>query len=473
MNNEIVESHLEECHPEQCHPELVSGSTGSTGSTGSNSESNAEIAIKVENLTKTYKLYDSPADRLKEALHWRGKKYHKDFHALNDVSFEIKKGETVGIIGKNGSGKSTLLKIITGVLSPSSGKVTVNGRVSALLELGAGFNPEYTGMENIYFQGNLMGYSNEEMANKVDAIVEFADIGDFINQPVKSYSSGMFARLAFAVAINVEPEILIVDEALAVGDMLFQQKCLFRMKNMMKSGSTILFVSHSLSQVRSLCEQAIYFRCGSLVRTGKSPEVCDLYMNDLTSQDKLEKKIAQYINKDLTFINPANRGDSLFYVDEKFNSMVSERSGGQEISFVSMKFYDSKNNSISEVYVGQIIKIVVSFIVNEDIPAGAAIGVYVTDQLGNSLLALNSNFYDFYLPAMAKSEQHYLEYNLTIPFINLDLIFGIGCKPDAMGNYFYDRVFGAGCLKCMSTAEMQNKNVGGILYINDLLINLG
>ena len=172
------------------------------------------IAIKVENLSKIYKLYDVPIDRMKEALHWRGKKYHKDFFALKDVSFEIKKGETVGIIGKNGSGKSTLLKIITGVLSPTKGTVTVNGRVSALLELGAGFNPEYTGIENIYFQGSLMGYSTKEVNARMQDILDFADIGEFIHQPVKMYSSGMFARLAFAVAINVEPDILIVDEAL-------------------------------------------------------------------------------------------------------------------------------------------------------------------------------------------------------------------------------------------------------------------
>ena len=186
---------------------------------------NKNTAIKVTNLSKVYKLYDKPADRLKESLHPLKKKYHKEFYALNDVSFEIKKGETVGIIGKNGAGKSTLLKIITGVLTPSGGHVHVNGRIASLLELGAGFNPEYTGVENIYLQGTLMGYTKEEMESKIQAILDFADIGDFVYQPVKSYSSGMFARLAFAVAINVEPDILIVDEALSVGDVFFQNKC--------------------------------------------------------------------------------------------------------------------------------------------------------------------------------------------------------------------------------------------------------
>ena len=180
------------------------------------------IAIKVKNLTKLYHLYNKPQDRVKEALNPFKKSYHHDFYAMNDVTFEIKKGETVGIIGKNGAGKSTLLKMITGVLTPTSGEVEVNGKIASLLELGAGFNPEMTGIENIYLNGTIMGFTKEEMDSKVDAILEFADIGEFIYQPVKMYSSGMFARLAFSVAINVEPDALIVDEALSVGDMAFQ-----------------------------------------------------------------------------------------------------------------------------------------------------------------------------------------------------------------------------------------------------------
>ncbi|HPH04166.1 MAG TPA: ABC transporter ATP-binding protein, partial [Spirochaetota bacterium] len=185
-----------------------------------------DIAISVEHVSKVYRLYDKPVDRLKESLHPLRKKYHRDFHALDDVSFEVKKGETVGIIGQNGSGKSTLLKIITGVLTPSCGQVRVNGRVSALLELGTGFNPELTGIENVYFSGTVMGYTREEMDVRLDEILAFADIGEFVRQPVKTYSSGMFVRLAFAVAIKSNPEIMIVDEALAVGDMNFQAKCM-------------------------------------------------------------------------------------------------------------------------------------------------------------------------------------------------------------------------------------------------------
>ena len=203
-----------------------------------------EVVIKIENLSKVYKLYNSPVDRLKESLHPLRKQYHHDFYALNNVSFEIKKSESVGIIGKNGSGKSTLLKILTGVLTPTSGTVKVNGKVSALLELGAGFNPELSGIENVYFNGMLMGYTREDMAERLDEILSFADIGNFVHQPVKTYSSGMFVRLAFAVAINVDPDILIVDEALAVGDIKFQRKCFLKIEELRKSNKSILFVSH-------------------------------------------------------------------------------------------------------------------------------------------------------------------------------------------------------------------------------------
>lgn len=227
-----------------------------------------EIAIKVENLTKVYKLYHSTVDRLKESMHPLRKIYHSDFYALNHVSCKVKKGETVGIIGRNGSGKSTLLKIITGVLTPTSGTVTVNGRISALLELGAGFNPELTGLENIYFNCMLKGYSREETDSKLDAILSFADIGAFIEQPVKTYSSGMFIRLAFAVEAYVDPDIFIVDEALAVGDEAFQRKCFSRIRAIQEKGATILFVSHMPSMIADLCSRAILFDQGELLISG-------------------------------------------------------------------------------------------------------------------------------------------------------------------------------------------------------------
>lgn len=241
-----------------------------------------DIAIKVENLNKVYKLYDKPIDRMKEALSLSKKKYSRDHYALKDISFEIKKGETIGIIGVNGSGKSTLLKIITGVLTQTTGYVQVNGKISALLELGAGFNPEYTGLENIYLNGTMMGYSKDDMDDRVQPIVEFADIGEFINQPVKTYSSGMFARLAFAVAINVEPDILIVDEALSVGDMRFQIKCMDKMKSMMENnGTTVLFVSHDVNAIRRFCKRALWINKGEMELIGNVNFVCDNYVEYL------------------------------------------------------------------------------------------------------------------------------------------------------------------------------------------------
>jgi len=245
----------------------------------------SNVSIKVESLSKIYKLYNTPMDRLKETMHPFRKKYHKDFFALKDISFEVKKGETFGIIGKNGSGKSTLLKIITGVLSPSSGNVTVNGRVSSLLELGAGFNPELNGIENIYFYGTINGFSKEEMDSRLDSILAFADIGEFVFQPVKSYSSGMYVRLAFAVAIQVDPEILIIDEALSVGDIFFQQKCARRMSDLKEKGVTIIFVSHDMGSVLNLCNQVVYLRNGVVFGVGESSKMIAEYYKEASEEE--------------------------------------------------------------------------------------------------------------------------------------------------------------------------------------------
>lgn len=242
------------------------------------------IAISVENVSKVYKLFKKPADRVIDALHlapWRKVPQH---HALNDVSFEVRQGEMVGIIGTNGSGKSTILKIITGVLHPTKGDVKVNGRISALLELGAGFNREYTGIENIYLNGTMIGFSKEEIDAKLKDILDFADIGDFAYQPVKTYSSGMFVRLAFAVAINIEPEILIVDEALAVGDVFFQAKCYRKFDEFKKLGKTILFVSHDLSSIVKYCDRVVLLNKGTKLGEGKAKEMIDIYKQVLVDQ---------------------------------------------------------------------------------------------------------------------------------------------------------------------------------------------
>ena len=235
------------------------------------------LAIRVEDVCKVYKLYDKPSDRLKDALGLVRKNHFKEHHALKHVSFEVKKGETIGIIGTNGSGKSTILKIITGVLSPTSGEVEIDGRISALLELGAGFNMEYTGIENVYLNGMMMGFSREEMDARLDDILKFADIGDFVHQPCKTYSSGMFVRLAFAVAINIDPEILVVDEALSVGDVFFQAKCYKKFEDFKAQGKTILFVSHDISSVAKYCDRVILLNKGDKLAEGNAKDMINLY----------------------------------------------------------------------------------------------------------------------------------------------------------------------------------------------------
>jgi lipopolysaccharide transport system ATP-binding protein len=257
-----------------------------------------EVVIKAVNLSKIYYLYENNKDRVKEVFNPFGKKYSRCFYALNNVSFEIKKGEMVGIIGKNGAGKSTLLKIITGVLNQTSGTIEVKGNISALLELGAGFNPDMTGMENIFLMGALMGFSKEEMTNKVEAILKFADIGEFINQPVKTYSSGMMVRLAFAVQTQVNPDILIVDEALAVGDALFQKRCFQRINELVADGTTILFVSHDQELIRTMTNRAIFLVNGEIVEQGLSSDVILSYRKFLHNEERRYwEEISQQYNQ--------------------------------------------------------------------------------------------------------------------------------------------------------------------------------
>lgn len=239
-----------------------------------------DIAISVKNLSKTYRLFSQPGDRIKQFFSLGLQQYHREFTALSDVSFDVRKGETVGIIGRNGSGKSTLLQLICGILKPSAGLVQVNGRISALLELGAGFNPEFTGRENVYFQGVLMGFTQTQMSDRFGEIAAFADIGDFMDQPVRIYSSGMFVRLAFAVAVHVEPDILVVDEALGVGDALFQAKCFTRIKAMQKLGVSILLVTHSLEQVAHFCDTALALDKGKVQGKGPAAETLDRYLGN-------------------------------------------------------------------------------------------------------------------------------------------------------------------------------------------------
>jgi len=283
-----------------------------------------DIAIKVENLSKCYHIYDHPRDRLKQFILPRlqrlagqaPKQYFREFWALKDVSFEIKKGETVGIIGRNGSGKSTLLQMICGTLNPISGSIQTNGRIAALLELGSGFNPEFTGRENVYMNASVLGLSNAEIDARFNDIVAFADIGDFIEQPVKTYSSGMTVRLAFAVAINVEPQVLVIDEALAVGDAAFQRKCMRRIEELSQSGVTLLFVSHDTETVKKLCNEAIYLNQGAMRDYGSAKEVCIEYERDLFGASKGRDKL-NTSDESTVGDEPAELDPELLLSDEK------------------------------------------------------------------------------------------------------------------------------------------------------------
>ncbi len=262
-----------------------------------------DIAIQVKNLSKCYQIYDHPRDRLKQFVLPRlqrfvglpPRQYFREFWALKDFSFEVKKGQTVGIIGRNGSGKSTLLQLICGTLNPTSGSIRTNGRIAALLELGSGFNPEFTGRENVYINASVLGLSNEEIDERFDDIAAFADIGEFIEHPVKTYSSGMMVRLAFAVAISVDPEILIVDEALAVGDELFQRKCFSRIDAIRSSGATILFVSHSGSVIIELCDRAVLMEAGKKLAIGNPKQIVGYYQKLLYAPTNKHKMIKEQI----------------------------------------------------------------------------------------------------------------------------------------------------------------------------------
>lgn len=280
----------------------------------------SDIAIKVENLSKCYQIYDTPRDRLKQFVMPRlqrtvgmhPKQYYREFWALKDVSFEVKKGETVGIIGRNGSGKSTLLQMICGTLSPTGGSIQTHGRIAALLELGSGFNPEFTGRENVYMNASILGLSKDEIEARFEEIVSFADIGDFIELPVKTYSSGMTVRLAFAVAINSAPEILIVDEALAVGDASFQRKCIRKISEMSEAGVTLLFVSHDTETVKQICIEAIYLARGRVIESGSAKLICISYERDLFGASKISETIQVDALADSDLIDP-----ELLQSDEK------------------------------------------------------------------------------------------------------------------------------------------------------------
>src|SRR5437868_12925890 len=305
------------------------------------------IALSVENVSKQYRIYDHPGDRLKESL-TRGRwKRHREFWALRDVTFELEAGTTTGIIGPNGSGKSTLLQITTGTLEPTHGAVHHEGRIAALLELGAGFNPEFTGLENIYLNAALMGFSRSEIEARLPEIKRFAEIGDFVLQPVKTYSSGMYIRLAFAIAVSAEPQILIVDEALAVGDAVFQHRCLRRIKEMQEAGATILFVSHDPHTIRALCTRAILFNTGRVEADGKPADVLNRYQKIIMSRQ------AAYETSRLVAAGTSET-EAAEVIDETFRPLsYTYRHGDGTAEILSIELLDGARRPIEFVETGE------------------------------------------------------------------------------------------------------------------------
>ncbi|MCF8229577.1 MAG: ABC transporter ATP-binding protein [Bacteroidales bacterium] len=386
------------------------------------------IAVKVNGLTKIYRLFNTPKDRLKESLHPFRKKYHKDFYALRDVNFEINKGDTLAIIGRNGSGKSTLLKILSNVLTPTSGNCTVNGKVSSLLELGTGFNPELSGIENVYFNGTILGFTKEEMDAKVDDILSFADIGEFVDQPVKNYSSGMYLRLAFSVVTQLDPDILIIDEALSVGDMFFQAKCMTRMKKMIENeGTTLLFVSHDMDAVKSICTKAILLHKGQILMEGSSADVAQKYFEQKVSseQETLENGIDD-TNTDTETSKPKEKPfDGFLTPSESFMKTSSfQRIMNGKAKFINVVLLDELENEINSVKYGQtvILRMVLKSLTDIHI---LGYGYHIRNKNGIDVIYGSSSIENARLNDLKTGEIYVLDWKFSLKMLQGD--YSIAC----------------------------------------------
>lgn len=423
-----------------------------------------ENAITVKDVTKIYKLYDKPIDRLKEALNPFHKEYHKKFYALNNLSFEVKKGETVGIIGTNGSGKSTILKIITGVLTPTTGEVEVNGVISALLELGAGFNMDYTGIENIYMNGTMMGFSKKGMDAKLQEILDFADIGDFVYQPVKTYSSGMFVRLAFALAINVEPEILIVDEALSVGDVFFQSKCYRRMEEIRQKGTTILMVTHDMGSIIKYCDKVVLLNKGNFVAEGAPGHMVDLYKKILAGQmEGLEAakdvdsdfsgETAEKEQKEKTYQLPHGKlmKDSL-----TINSNRTEYGDGRA-EIYDLGLFDQRGNLTNLLLKGE------EFTIKEKIrfaaPIQSPIFTYtIKDKKGTDLTGTNTMFEGTDIKPVKAGDEYEVSFTQKMTLQGGEYLLSMSCTGFEQGEHtVYHRLYDVANITVIS-----NKNTVGV-----------
>lgn len=376
--------------------------------------------VRFENVTKIYKLYDSPKDRFKETFSLSRKKYSRDFYALNNISFSINRGDTIGIVGKNGSGKSTLLKILTGVLTQSAGSVVVNGKISALLELGAGFNMEFTGIENIYLNATILNIPKEEMDKKLDSIISFADIGDFINQPVKTYSSGMFVRLAFSVAIHVDPDILIVDEALAVGDTRFQMKCMDKFIEFMNAGKTVIFVSHDINMIKRFCKRAIWINDGDMVMDGGTDSITDKYNDFLKSGLSFNEYMTMINNDSVRNAVECSDGKMTATADADINDSIKTMQVNEnviaEIKNIRLFNNDGQEAVNGEIIFGEDATVVVDYEVYEDNVSEPVLGIAIRSIDHNYICGLNTLLDGKKIPwkkGMNTYKLTYKQFNLT------------------------------------------------------------
>ncbi len=422
--------------------------------------------ISVQNLSKVYRLYTKPIDRLKESVLPFKKNLHTDFYALNNISFNVKKGETVGIIGVNGSGKSTILKIITGVLSPTSGKITIQGRISALLELGAGFNPDYTGIENVYLNGTMMGYSREEMDKKLEEILRFADIGDFVYQPVKTYSSGMFVRLAFAIAINVEPEILIVDEALSVGDVFFQAKCYKKINEIKETGTTILLVTHDMGSIMKYCDKVVLLNKGEMVKQGEPKEIVDIYKKILANQYNPEEE-NEPDNAKETIPAKENIVGSTGKWMEKLqinNQKVEYGNGKAEI--IDFGLFDHNGNVTNLIIKGEECTIRFKIRFNENV-SEPILAFTIKDRRGLELTGTNTMIEDCGFDIGEAGKTYEIAFKQRIMLQGGEYLLSLGCTGYDAGDFvIYHRLYDV-----TQVAVISNKNTVGI-YDSDSLIDI-
>ena len=423
----------------------------------------SETAIKIEHLTKIYKIFDKPTDRVKEALNPFGKRYSRDFYALNDLNLEIKKGETVGIIGKNGAGKSTLLKIITGVLTPTSGTLQVNGKIASLLELGAGFHPEMTGIENIYLNGTVMGYTKEEMDGRLQEIVDFADIGDFINQPVKMYSSGMFARLAFAVNAFVDPDILIVDEALSVGDIGFQSKCYRKFRELRENGVTILLVTHDLGAVLQFCNKAIFLVNGSKYGEGDAKTVVDLFKKFLADNAKgiatSKENVTDVENRSCN-----TKATAEVWKDQYTKNESMLEYGDKLLEFVDYKITNQENEMTTVLKNYEDVKISVKIRANKTVE-NPIVAFSIKDIKGTELVGSNTFIKDFDLGIMQEGQTYVVSFEQKLPLRIGKYTLSLGCTKYVTDDlHVFHRLYDVILLDIVS-----NVDTCGIVHVNPLI----